>query len=80
MSAFEFIDTIFCPLPFNNSVFLILAVYRSPRANPGEDDSHLIRAVNFVSQFEFECLAIGDFNAPSIDWDSQTCSVTTGFS
>ncbi len=36
-------------------------------------------ALNFVSRLEHACLIIEDFNALTIDWDSQTCSVLTGF-
>ncbi len=48
----EFCDAIRCTLSLSNSIFLILAVYRSPRANPVEDDRHFIQALNFVSQLE----------------------------
>ncbi len=78
MSASEFFDAIPCTSPLNNLVIPILAIFRSPRANPEKDDSHLTRALKFVSQLEPEC-RIEDFNAPNIDWDSQTCSVAAGF-
>ncbi len=75
MSASEFFDAILCTSSFNYSVFPCDVVYRSPGATPEEDDSHLIRALNFVLQLESECLKV----APNIDWNSQTCSMVTGF-
>ncbi len=52
MRASEFFDANLYKLSFNVSAFPIRAVYRSPRANPDEDDRHFIRALNFVSQLE----------------------------
>ncbi len=57
-------DAILCTLSFKNAVSFILAHYRNPGANAEEDDSRLIRALNFVSQLEPECLIIGDFERP----------------
>lgn len=55
---------------------LVILAYRSPHASPEENDSlnQMITDIVDTVKKDNTCLLVGDFNYPSIDWESETCS------
>ncbi len=62
-------EAVICNLHTTRCTLPILAVYRSPSASK-DDHARLFRAMDVVSKCHTECIIVGDFNAPHIDWDS----------
>ncbi len=61
--------TICCELNYNRSALPVLVVYRSPTAS-ATDDSSLFKALEYAAGLREECLILGDFNGPNVDWDN----------
>ncbi len=57
---------IYCGIHQHHSSFPILVIYRTPSASL-DDDSHLFKALKFVSTQRDNCLVVGDFNDPNVD-------------
>ncbi len=60
---------IICEQLTNQSTLPAFAADRSPNASI-DDHDRLFTAMNFVYKHRGECLIIGDFNAPDMDWES----------
>ncbi len=61
------LEAIYCDI--HQHCLPILVIYRSPSAWL-DDDSHLFKALKFVSTQRDDCLIVGDFNCPNVDWDN----------
>ncbi len=68
----EYIDMLLCKITLRNLSFPILTVYRSPQASQTENEQ-MLAAIPYVCQLNTECLIVGDFNAPHIDWETLSC-------
>ncbi len=74
----EFVDMLLCKITLNNVSFPILTVYRSPQASQ-EENERMLAAIPYVCQLSIDCLIVGDFNAPYIDWDTLSCPSSEAF-
>ncbi len=52
----------------------------SPYSEYTEAPEQIIRAIRLVANQPGICLTLGDFNAPHINWQTGSCSVSNGFS
>ncbi len=74
----KFFNAVLCEVQTGASSFPILAIYRSPQAAPA-DDERLLNAVTTISVSNTDALIVGDFNAPSIDWNDFVCDNSAQF-
>ncbi len=66
-------------IPHPSQLLLVLGVYGSP-TSPEADHEQIILAIRLVANQKGVCLILGDFNAPHINWQTGSCSVSNGFS
>ena len=63
------IEVIASELLLPSGRLLIIAVYRNPRA-PLNESSVLLQEIWRLRQISPDCLLVGDFNCPNVNWDS----------
>ncbi len=68
-----------CQIPQPSQPLTVLRVYRSP-TSPVADDEQINRAIRLVANQPGIFLILGYFNAPHINWQTGSCSVSNGFS
>ena len=57
----------------------VLNVYRTPSSSiPADDD--ILRLFTTINNQQGDCLIIGDFNAPQVDWENMFCPTDGSFS
>ena len=61
------IDMIACVITLPSGPLVVITVYRSPTALPHESDA-LLQECTRLSQLAPDCLLLGDFNCPGVDW------------
>ncbi len=61
------------------SSYLFLLVYRSP-CSTESDDNIVLRVLRTVVRLHGECLILGDFNAPHVNWLTRSYSMVNSFS
>ncbi len=57
----------------------MLPVYRSPCSTESDDDI-VLRVLRTVARLHGECLILGDFNDPHVNWLTRSCSMANSFS
>lgn len=65
------VDAMLCRLRVGR-VLTSFAVYCSPNSTPDEDHV-LLDTIKVVSRSHTDCIILGDFNAPFIDWQVNVC-------
>ncbi len=60
-------EVIYCELHHTQPSLPVLSVYRSPSAS-APADIHLFQSIQYVSNQQNDCVILGDFNVPQIDW------------
>lgn len=71
-------DAVACKIKHQNHGLNLLGIYRSPNCFPLEDDI-ILRTVKSFSSLKEDCLIMGDFNAPSINWNLNSSSRPNSF-
>ncbi len=72
-------EVVACQIPHPSQLITVLGVYKSP-TSPEADGEKIIRAIRLVANQPGICLFLGDFNAPHINWQTDSCSISNGFS
>ncbi len=75
----SFVGVVACQIPYPFQLFTVLGAYRS-LTTPEAADEQIIRAIRLVANKQGICLILGDFNAPHINWQTGSSSVSNGFS
>ncbi len=67
-----------CRISYPYQLLTVLGAYRSP-TSPEADDEQIIHAARLVANQTRNCLILGDFNAPHLNWQTGSCSLSNGF-
>ncbi len=67
---------IVCDLLFNTEPSTIAVVYRSP-STPPPDNISLICTLDAIISRRSDCIVLGDFNCPKVNWSSNTAPPNT---
>ena len=72
-------ELIGCKIITQSGPVNVFAVYRSPSSNETDDDA-LLMTLRQTANLPGELLLLGDFNAPSVNWETWTCDSPRSFS
>ena len=65
-------DIVGCRIPLQNNSLNIMALYRSPTTSE-EDNELLLKNIESIAERNEDCIVLGDFNAPSVNWNAMSC-------
>ncbi len=68
-----------CQISLPSRHITVLLVYRSPRSTESDDDI-VLRVLQKMARRNGECLILGGFNDPHVNWLTRSCSMVNSFS